>query len=325
MHRGSIPEEYPGGLDLQATLESGQTYLWWREDGSIYEEPDPAGGDAWYRTTVHNPDAVTGDAGDAAGAVHASRGSTARDVGALRVRQTDGRLEWEATFDAAAVLRRRLRLDDDLPAIRAAAPSDDVVAGAYDAYWGMRLVREPVFPTLVTFICSAQMRVERIFAMQQTLRRAFGDQVSFRGETHYAYPTPAAIAESSEAALRDLGLGYRAPYVLETASMLADGAPDPARALALPYEEARADLTRFVGVGEKVADCVLLFALDFLEAVPLDTWIRKAIAEWFPECDRDSYAATSAAIRERLGGRYAGYAQTYLFHYLRHADEGSAL
>jgi N-glycosylase/DNA lyase len=303
MQRGAIPvADLPGGLDLQATLESGQTYLWWREDGAIYEDAAPAGGDAWYRTTLQDP----------------STGEPA----VVRVRQDDGRLEWEGTVDAEPVLRERLRLDDDLRSIRGEAPPDDqLIAAAYDDYWGMRLVEEPVFPTLVTFICSAQMRVERIHTMQEALRAAFGEPVSFGDETHRAYPEPAAIAASSEARLRDLGLGYRAPYVLATADLVASGEADPGRARDLPYEEAREFLTRFVGVGEKVADCVCLFALDFLEAVPLDTWIRKAIAEWYPDCDRGTYADTSAAIRERLGGRYAGYAQTYLFHYLRHAEE----
>jgi N-glycosylase/DNA lyase len=103
--------------------------------------------------------------------------------------------------------------------------------------------------------------------------------------------------------------------------MVADGEAHPDEALELPYEAARESLTRFVGVGDKVADCVLLFALDFLEAVPLDTWIQTAIAEYYPDCERGSYADTSRAIRERFGGEYAGYAQTYVFFYLRTGGE----
>ncbi|MEF8775451.1 MAG: 8-oxoguanine DNA glycosylase [Haloarculaceae archaeon] len=306
MDSGAISvADLSGGLDLQATLESGQTYLWWREDGRMFAEEDPSASDAWYRTTAHDP--ATGE------------------PGVIRARQHDGHLEWESTVDAEPVLRRRLRLADDLPAIRAEAPADDILVRSYDAYWGMRLVDEPVFPTLVTFICSAQMRVERIHDMQQALRRSFGEPVSVQGELVPTYPTPEAVAASTETRLRDLGLGYRAPYVLATAEMIAGGDADPCSARDRPYEEAREYLTRFVGVGEKVADCVLLFALDFPEAVPLDTWIRKAIARWFPACDCGSYAATSAAIRERLGGDYAGYAQTYLFHYLRHVEEPAAV
>ncbi|WP_336330536.1 DNA-3-methyladenine glycosylase family protein [Haloarcula sp. CGMCC 1.2071] len=284
-----------GGIDLQATVESGQSYLWNREDGEMYQRDGATGGDAWYWTTVRR---------DGSPAV-------------IRIRQRDGVLEWESTIDAEADLKRLLRLEDDLSAIRTTAPADDVVQSAYDRFWGMRLVQDPPFGSLISFICSAQMRVARIHSMQQALRDAFGETVEFDGRTYNAYPTPSALAETTEERLRDLGLGYRAPYVQRTAEMVAGGEADPEEAVGLDYEDARESLTRFVGVGDKVADCVLLFSLDYLEAVPLDTWIRSTIEEYYPECERGNYTDTSRAIRAALGGEYAGYTQTYLFHYLR--------
>jgi N-glycosylase/DNA lyase len=284
-----------GGIDLQATVESGQSYLWNREDGEMYQRGGATGGDAWYWTTVRR---------DGSPAV-------------ICVRQRDGVLEWESTIDAEADLERLLRLADGLPAIRTTAPDDDVVQSAYNRFWGMRLVQDPPFGALISFICSAQMRVARIHGMQQALRDAFGEAVEFDGRTYNAYPTPDALAETTEARLRDLGLGYRAPYVQRTAEMVASGEADPQEAVGLDYEDARESLTRFVGVGDKVADCVLLFSLGYLEAVPLDTWIRTTIEEYYPECERGNYADTSRAIRDALGGEYAGYTQTYLFHYLR--------
>jgi N-glycosylase/DNA lyase len=297
MERGAIDVgSLPGGFDLQSTVESGQSYLWWRADGRDYDGTH--GSDGWYVTTTR----ATGE------------------PAAVRVRQHDGRLEWESTIDADPVLRQRLRLGDDLPAIRAATSDDDLVEAAYDTYPGMRLVQDPPFPSLISFICSAQMRVSRIHEMGQSLRETFGDPVALDGQTYHAYPTPGQLAAASEAELRDLNLGYRAPYVQRTAEMVADGEADPVAATDLSYEEAREYLTQFVGVGEKVADCVLLFSLGFLQAVPLDTWIRKTIAEYYPDCDRGSYAETSRAVREQFGGEYAGYAQTYVFHYLRNRD-----
>jgi N-glycosylase/DNA lyase len=284
-----------GGIDLQATVESGQSYLWNREDGAMYQREGATGSDAWYWTTVRR---------DGSPAV-------------LRVRQCDGALEWESSIDAEAALRRLLRLNDDLPDIRETAPEDDVVQSAYDTFWGMRLVQDPPFGTLVSFICSAQMRVARIHSMQQSLRTAFGEEIEFDGRTYNAYPTPDTLAETTEERLRDLGLGYRAPYVQRTAEMVATGEADPGEAIGRDYEDARESLTRFVGVGDKVADCILLFSLGYLEAVPLDTWIRSTIEEYYPECERGNYADTSRAIRAALGGEYAGYTQTYLFHYLR--------
>jgi N-glycosylase/DNA lyase len=304
MESGAIPlADVDGPFDLQSTLESGQSYLWDRADGQMYDRLDAHGGDAWYETVVPPLDGVTDE----------------RAV--VRVRQVEDRLAWESTTDAVPLLTHLLRLDDDLDAIRATTPDEPLVNRAFDAYPGMRLVRDPPFSCLVSFICSAQMRVARIHGMQLALARAFGDEVTVDGRSYHAFPTPERLADASEDDLRDLSLGYRAPYVGRTAEMVADGDADPVAARDMDYEAARDYLTQFVGVGEKVADCVLLFSLGFLEAVPLDTWIRSAIADHYPDCDRGSYAETSRAIRERLGGAYAGYAQTYVFHYLRSGGE----
>jgi len=301
MERGAIPlSALPGGLDLTATLESGQSYCWRRSDGGMYRAPP---GDTWYWTVVDGAAGWPQAAGDAGGTdatgTPGDRPRSGYEV--VRVRQADGALEWESTTDAVPLLRRLLRLDDDLPAIRAAGPDDPLVTAAYDAYPGLRLVADPPFRTLVSFICSAQMRVERIHEMQVALAREFGEAVEADGETYRAFPTPERLAAATEADLRELGLGYRAPYVVETAEMVAAGERHPADVVDRPYEEARAALTEFVGVGRKVADCVLLFSLGYLQAVPLDTWIRSAIADHFPDCDGGSYDATSRAIRERLG------------------------
>lgn len=294
MPTGTIPTaSLPGGMDLQTTLESGQSYLWRREDGRMYE--DATAGTPWYYTVINGE--------------------------VIRVRQTGSAIEWHASTDAEGTVRELLRLDDDLGEIFAAAPDEPMLEAAYEYATGLRLVDDPPFPTLISFILSQQMRVARIHSMTTTLAHEYGTPVSFDGRTYHAFPTPGELAAATEAELRDLGLGYRAPYVVRTAEMVADGEAHPNEALGLAYEDAREYLTRFVGVGDKVADCVLLFSLGYLEAVPLDTWIRTAIEDHFPECDCSTYAETSRAIRRRFGvgdsDEYAGYVQTYVFHYLR--------
>ncbi len=298
MEYGSIDLTDVGPFDLQSTLESGQSYLWWREDGNDYDDQQVYGGNEWYLTT-------TRELGEPA---------------VVRVRQQDNRLEWESTIDATPVIEKRLRLTDDLDVVRQHVPTDSLIESAFERYWGMRIVQDPAFPSLISFICSAQMHVTRIHEMQQSLREAYGTPVAFDGETYHAYPTATQLTGATEQELRDLSLGYRAPYVKQTAEMVAGGTL-PEGAQEMSYEDARRYLTQFVGVGDKVADCVLLFALGFLEAVPLDTWIRKTIAEYYPACDCGNYSETSAAIRECLGSEFAGYTQTYIFHYLRHAGD----
>jgi len=304
METGVIPvDDLAGPFDLQSTVESGQSYLWSRLDGKMYTTDDAYGGQAWYETVVPPLDGVSDE------------------QAVVRVRQVDNRIEWESTTDAVAILTHLLRLDDDLREIRADAPDEPLFDRAFEQYRGMRLVRDPPFACLISFICSAQMRVGRIHGMQQRLAAEYGETVDFDGRTYQAFPTPESLAARTEAELRDLSLGYRAPYVQRTAAMVADGEADPAAAVGRSYEAAREYLTQFVGVGDKVADCVLLFSLGYLEAIPLDTWIRTAIEEYYPDCEQGNYTATSRAIRERFGGAYAGYVQTYVFHYLRNGGE----
>jgi N-glycosylase/DNA lyase len=298
MHAGRIPlTDLAGGVDLAATIESGQSYLWRREDGGAYDgdvtTDRDLDGSPWYYSV---PDGEV-----------------------VRVRKTADALEWEATEDARDRLVHLLRLDDDLPGIFADAPDLPLVADALDAFPGLRLVRDPPFGCLISFICSTQMRVERIHEMVSSLARTYGDEVDFQGRTYRAFPTPDQLAATTEQELRDLGLGYRAPYVQRTAEMVADGDARPADANGLPYEEAREYLTRFVGVGDKVADCILLFSLGYLEAIPLDTWMQTVVADHYPDCERGKYAETSRALRAKFGGQYAGYVQTYVFHHLRTA------
>jgi len=299
METGSRPiTAFDGGLDLSKTLESGQSYLWRREDGRMYD--DALDGSPWYYTVLPATKTET------------------NEPEVIRARQSNGVLEWNAsTKDASEHLDELLRLGDDLDSILDETPADPLIDRAYEAHRGMRLVRDPPFGCLISFICSAQMRVERIYRMQTALAEAYGDSVRFDGSEYHAFPTPEQLSSATESELRELSLGYRAPYVQRTATMIADGNASPTEALDLDYEDARESLTRFVGVGRKVSDCVLLFSLGYLEAVPLDTWIRSAIEEHYPECDRGNYVETSRAIRAQFGGTYAGYAQTYVFHHLR--------
>ena len=299
MQSGTIRLADANEVDLQSTLESAQSFLWDRTDGRMYEEPtasgdDDRGDDGWYYT-------VAGD-----------------DV--VLARQRSDRLEWRATTDARELLRRRLRLDDDLDAIFASFPDDPELETARETYPGLRVVRDPFFPCLVSFICSARTTVERIHTFRRGLAREFGDAVTVEGSTYHAFPRPRQLAAATETDLRDLGLGFRAPYVERTAAMVASGELTGADLRGLPYAEAHERLQSFLGVGPKIADCVALFALGHLEAVPIDTWTRRLIERSYPAVARESYAATASAFRDRFG-EYAGYAQTYLYHYVRSEAE----
>ncbi len=137
-----------------------------------------------------------------------------------------------------------------------------------------------------------------------------------RPALQHAFPTPQQIAALSEADLRACKMGFRAPSLLAAARQIADGSFELARLRQLDYAAARAELMKLRGVGGKIADCVLLFACGFDGAFPVDVWVERALQElYFPRrraSDRRlrKFAATHF-------GPHAGYAQHYLFHYMR--------
>ena len=276
-------------VDVKNTLESGQSFLWTREDD---ERKDGGDKEAWYSAVVDGEGVRVRDAPDSGENV----------------------IEYETTGLDEARVRELLGIDDPLDEIHDAITHDERVARAVDVYGGMRVVSDPFFPCVVSFIVSAQNRIPRIRKLVNQMGREWGEPVEGYG---HGFPSPETLAEVGEEPLRELGLGYRAPYVVESARLVADGVVSPNDIRRLPYGEAHDAVQELVGVGDKVGDCVLLFSLGFGEAVPLDTWMLKVVEEHYPEISGGSYDETADAFRERFG-EHAGYAQNYLFHYERH-------
>ncbi len=211
---------------------------------------------------------------------------------------------------------RYFGLDHPLEAIVGSFPQDAAMQAAVEACRGMRVIRQPLWECVATFITSAQKAVPHITQISHTLRRRFGRVVGeMGGVAMYAYPDPEALAALDEADLRACALGYRAKTILGAARMVAEGRLDLQAIAALPDEEAREALCQLPGVGIKVANCTLLFAYERLSAVPIDVWIGRILRETYRKTR--SSPAQLKAFAERYFGPYAGYAQQYLFHHAR--------
>jgi N-glycosylase/DNA lyase len=230
-----------------------------------------------------------------------------------RLPASDSSLRMDVVGDdpGAAAWTRYLRLDED-PLVHLEGAGELLSLPGFETLLGLRLLRQDPWETLASFICSAAANIRKITTCVEGLAAAFGDPIE--GSARRTFPAPGAIARARESDLRALGLGFRAPYLLETARRL-DAEPIAWDALRVgPIEEARARLGAFPGVGPKIADCVLLFGLDRLDAYPVDRWIRRATLELAGRRRANDRELDAWALR--LGpGR--GYLQQILFHLRR--------
>jgi N-glycosylase/DNA lyase len=208
-------------------------------------------------------------------------------------------------------------LDHPLAEIGATFPTDPAMTAAREFCAGLRIVRQPAWECLATFITSSMKQVAHIAQISHTLRRRYGRRIAWDGPELFAYPTPEAMARLSEAELRTCALGYRAKNLLGAARMIAEGEVDLAAVAGMDDAAAREELCRLPGVGEKVANCTLLFGFERVRAFPIDVWIERVLLKIYFPRKRKVTAARLRDFSATYFGEYGGYAQQYLFHYAR--------
>jgi N-glycosylase/DNA lyase len=210
-------------------------------------------------------------------------------------------------------LRQFLQTEIDFPAVLQAFPDDEPMHHAVAACPGLRLLRQDPWECLASFILSSTKQIVQIRQIVSHLCARFGEPLPAR---QFAFPTPQKLAAATDAELRACKMGFRAPSLLAAARQIADGSFDLEKIRKLDYAAARAELMKLRGVGGKIADCVLLFAYGFDGAFPVDVWIERALQElYFPR-----RRASEKRLRKFAAthfGPHAGYAQQYLFHYMR--------
>ena len=252
----------------------------------------------------------------------------------VHIRQTDGGVEYrvggpdgerDATAADDEMLRRYFREDtDNVAAIYADISRDPVVARLVRQYPGMRVLRQEPWECLVSYICSANNNIAQISRIMEKVADAFGATVELGGEARRTFPSPERLLSDSAAAenLRRLRLGLkRAPNIMAAASRVCEGELDLLALARQPYTDSKTELMKCRGIGNKIADCVALFALDKLDAFPVDLHIGRSLAEQY-DCPVSDNAGklTESTYRKTVQwaqahfGPYAGWAGQYLFH-----------
>ncbi|MGA3142528.1 MAG: DNA glycosylase [Verrucomicrobiota bacterium] len=301
--------------DLAATLDSGQAFRWQPCNDSWVGVV----GQRWVRLTQRH---------------NGIRAETAGPVA-----------DWQW-------LRDYLQTETDLAAVLKTFPDDAPLRDAVAACRGLRVLRQDPWECLASFILSSTKQIVQIRQITALLCERFGESIipaqvgravpcpppdvvsaliqqqspGAHGVTRptrlaeegkiYSFPTAERLASVTEAQLRACKMGFRAPHLLAAARQIADGKLDLERLRHLPLTEAREELMKLRGVGGKIADCVLLFAYGFDGAFPVDVWVERALRElYFPRRQVSDKRLRHFAATHF--GPHAGYAQQYLFHYMR--------
>jgi N-glycosylase/DNA lyase len=298
--------------DLDATLDSGQAFRWQPDHGS------------WI------------------GVIDRHRVSLTRTREGIRAETGGPVADWQW-------LRDYLQTDMDLDKVLKTFPDDAPMRAAAAACRGLRLLRQDPWECLASFILSSTKQIVQIRQIIALLCERFGKPINTnlaaadvsrrtlpsqaagadlrpqprfggpglnRNHLSFCFPTPQRIASLSEAELRACKMGFRAPHLLAAARRIAEGKFDLERLRHLPLVEARGELMAFRGVGDKIADCVLLFAYGFDCAFPVDVWVERALRKlYFPQRRVGDKRLRHFAATHF--GPHAGHAQQYLFHYMR--------
>jgi N-glycosylase/DNA lyase len=213
--------------------------------------------------------------------------------------------------------RTYFELDLPLNEIYATFPTDPAMAAALGFCRGLRIVRQPPWECLATFITSAMKQVIHIAQISHALRERYGTRVQWEDETLFAYPSAERLARLTEAELRECRLGFRAKNLLGAARMIAANEVNLDAINTLSDADARTELCRLPGVGEKVANCALLFGFNRLRAFPIDVWIERVLRQLYFQKKRKVTARRLREFSANYFGEFGGYAQQYLFHHAR--------
>lgn len=242
----------------------------------------------------------------------------------VHVRQIDGALEYRADANLDTLIVRYFRLDDDIEAILAEISRDGRIAGLVAKYPHLRIIRQPdPWECTVAYICSANNNVRRIAESIEKIAERLGRPIELGDDRRHTFPTPEVVLDAGEEALAGLKLGLnRHRKIVAAARRICEGTLDLG-SLSQPevcYAEAKRRLMVCDGIGGKVADCIALFSLYKLEAFPVDIWVRRAMAGYFPGDEPPPDDELIIWAQDHFG-QYAGYANQFLFRGARDASD----
>ena len=222
------------------------------------------------------------------------------------------------------------RETDNMAGIIKSISKDKIVKDAVEKFQGMRILRQDPFQCLISFIVSSNSNIPKIKFCLENITKKFGKKVLWEGLEFYLFPKPQKLAKASLVDIKSCGVGYRDSFIIQAAKMIASKEIDFQNLKKMNYYTAKEEICKIPGVGNKVADCVMLFSLDKLESVPLDRWIIRILSKYYNDkfeiktktITPKQYDTLHQKIIEHFGP-YAGYSQQFLFKSEREKNQKS--
>ena len=230
----------------------------------------------------------------------------------IRVKQAGDEIIVESSLNKDFIIDY-FRLDDDIGQIYASIAKDEKIASLICKYRGLRLIRQDPWECLVSYMCSSNNTIRNITNSIRRMSECFGNEIE---KGFYSFPTPEALSEVGLCDMSQCRLGFRAVRVLKIASIVANRELDLYGIKDLSYREGREELVKIEGVGNKIADCVLLFAFGKLESFPVDTHIEHIMERYYGSNFKGPKSKKKDEIADfarSYFGKYCGYAQEYLY------------
>jgi N-glycosylase/DNA lyase len=212
------------------------------------------------------------------------------------------------------------RKNDNIQEIIKSISKDKTVKKAVKQYEGLRLFRQDPFQCMISFIISSNSNIQKIKSSLEKITKKFGKKVKIQNKEFFLFPEPEKIAKSTINEIKSCGVGYRAPFIKEAAKMVVLKKIDFEYLKKCDYYEAKKNICLVPGIGNKVADCIMLFSLNKLESFPLDTWMIKILEKYYSkEFKIETKTITQKQyelLHEKIVnyfGPYCGYSQQFLF------------
>lgn len=239
---------------------------------------------------------------------------------AVKMEQTDKvlRIYGSSMEDYEGIWKLYLDMDNDYGLIKQSViKADGALKTAVDEKSGIHILNQDFFETLISFIVSQNKSIPQIKQCVKNISHRFGDEViGYNGEAFYVFPDVQRLHDATEEELRECKVGFRAPYIKNATEAVYSGAVTKEKLDELDIAQARELLMTIKGVGEKVANCVLLFGLGRREAFPVDVWMKRIMEQMYFD-GKDTKKQDIEVFAVNKFGDLGGYAQQYLFDYAR--------